>query len=60
MLAEHWSLVENDLQDRGVDLGDENLLRDRSWVWLRTRIEGLITADCRLTRQLAPPPEPRR
>lgn len=37
-----WSLIENDLQDRGIDVGDDTLMAARSWRWLRTRILGLL------------------
>lgn len=39
MLREHWDLIERDLQDVAVDVGD---LQGRSWRWLRERILGLI------------------
>lgn len=53
-------LVENDLQDRGIDLGDRGLLAGRSWRWLRVRIHGLFTENTRIARVLLPrePPTP--
>lgn len=39
----HWSLVEADLQDRGIDLEEPGLLEARSWRWLRIRVEQLLT-----------------
>lgn len=41
-MLEHWALIESDLQERGVDVGDDRLMRERSWRWLRTRILGLL------------------
>lgn len=41
---EQWSLIECDLADRGIDVGDRVLMRARSWRWLRTRILGLLDA----------------
>ena len=40
----HWDLVENDLADRGIDVGDDALMTTRSWRWLRARILGLLSA----------------
>jgi len=42
-LFDRWELIELDLQDIGVDIGDPVLMRERSWNWLRTRILGLLT-----------------
>jgi hypothetical protein len=42
LLDQHWSAIENDLQDAGVDLGDPVLIRTRTWRWLALRIEGLL------------------
>ncbi|OYO16638.1 hypothetical protein CGZ93_17920 [Enemella dayhoffiae] len=40
----HWPLVESDLHEfYGVDLGAPGILDNRSWHWLRTRIEGLLS-----------------
>jgi hypothetical protein len=39
----HWSAIENDLQDRRIDL-DDPAIRARTGRWLRTRIVGLLTA----------------
>ncbi|WP_431892976.1 hypothetical protein [Micromonospora haikouensis] len=52
----HWILVEADLHDRyGVDVDNRGLMRRRSWRWLEVRILGLLSADTRLNRALAPP-----
>lgn len=53
-ILSRWALVENDLQDRGIDVDDRTLMRRRSWRWLETRIVGLLSADTRLHRSLAP------
>jgi len=37
-----------------VDLDDPSLRR-RSWRWLKLRIVGLVSAESRLSRALAPP-----
>lgn len=37
----------------GVDV-DSGILTARSWRWLRTRIQGLLTADTRLRRHFRP------
>jgi len=37
-----------------VDLDDPSLKR-RSWRWLKMRIVGLVSAESRLSRALAPP-----
>ena len=67
----HWSLIEADLQDAGIDTGS-GILRQRSWAWLAVRIAGLlnkppaITPDgrvmpsTRLGMQLNPPEAPRK
>ncbi|WP_036377576.1 hypothetical protein [Micromonospora sp. ATCC 39149] len=53
-----WALVEADLHDvYGVDVEDRALMRARSWRWLEVRITGLLSADTRLHRALAPEPE---
>lgn len=41
-------------QHYGIDLGDRELLRARSWRWLRVRITGLLQIESRLSRALAP------
>jgi hypothetical protein len=38
-----FRMVEQDLKDAGLDLGDQALLRSRSWRWLRTHILGLLS-----------------
>ena len=42
-LLDQWRLIEADLADAGVDLGDPKIRR-RSWRWGRLRIEALLTA----------------
>jgi hypothetical protein len=37
----------------GVDC-DSGILTDRSWRWLKARIQGLLTADTRLHRHFRP------
>lgn len=52
-----WPLVEADLHEvYGIDAGDADLMRARSWRWLRTRILGLLSAESRLARVLNPEP----
>ncbi|MFI6317276.1 hypothetical protein ACIBG8_07145 [Nonomuraea sp. NPDC050556] len=54
-LLERWALVEADLHtEYGVDLGQPDLLLNRTWRWLRVRILGLLSADTRTTRSLTP------
>lgn len=54
-ILDRWELVEADLhQVYGIDMEDRALLRARSWRWLRTRIAGLLSTNCRLYRALAP------
>lgn len=54
----NWRLVEADLHDvYGIDVEDRELMRSRSWRWLEVRITGLLAADTRLYRALAPEPE---
>lgn len=38
----------------GIDLGDRELLRARSWRWLSNRILGLLSTESRLKRKLFP------
>nr|WP_241825616.1 hypothetical protein [Micromonospora sp. CB01531] len=54
----HWLVVECDLQDRGIDVGDPDLMQARTWRWLEVRIIGLLSADTRLSRALKPRPDP--
>ncbi|PSJ29916.1 hypothetical protein B7P34_04780 [Streptosporangium nondiastaticum] len=57
-ILSEWPLVEADLHEvYGIDLGDERLLRSRSWRWLRLRILALLSAESRLARVLTPPPD---
>lgn len=53
-----WSLVEADLHETyGLDIGDAELLANRSWRWLRVRLIGLVYgSETRLSRALAPDP----
>jgi hypothetical protein len=45
----------------GIDLDDRELLRARSWRWLRARIIGLLDLpESRLYRILNPQPQPTR
>ncbi|HYF71190.1 MAG TPA: hypothetical protein VD864_00135 [Nocardioides sp.] len=56
-VLERWALIECDLHDvYGVDVGDEAVMTGRTWPWLRLRILGLLTTDCRLSRALMPRP----
>ena len=41
----------------GIDVEDRALMGARSWRWLETRILGLLAADTRLHRTLAPHPD---
>ncbi|WP_405663383.1 hypothetical protein [Streptomyces sp. RK9] len=60
-LFDLWPLIEADLHEvYGVDVGDPHLMRTRTWRWLRVRILGLLSADSRLARHLAPPETPAR
>ncbi|MFB9852440.1 hypothetical protein ACFFMR_18860 [Micromonospora andamanensis] len=58
-ILSRWRLIEADLaSEYGLDLEAEpRLLASRSWRWLETRILGLLAADTRLYRALAPEPE---
>jgi hypothetical protein len=49
-------MIEADLhQVYGIDLDQPGLMRTRTWRWLRIRIAGLLAADTRIVRALAPP-----
>ncbi|MFJ3097346.1 hypothetical protein [Streptomyces hydrogenans] len=39
----------------GIDLSAPGLLQQRSWRWLRVRILGLLSTECRIQRHFAPP-----
>ncbi|MET8765466.1 hypothetical protein [Streptomyces sp. NPDC004658] len=39
---------------------ESGILQRRTWRWLQMRILGLLSADSRLARHFAPPPEPPR
>lgn len=56
-ILEQWQLIEADLHEvYGIDLDDRDLLRARSWRWLKVRIVGLLDdAESRLYRALNPP-----
>jgi hypothetical protein len=41
-VLDNWYLVECDLGEQGVDLGDDRILDERSWHWLSGRIFGLF------------------
>ncbi|WP_018251876.1 hypothetical protein [Salinispora mooreana] len=57
-LLAQWALIEADLHDvYGIDVEDRTLMQTRSWRWLQTRIRGLLAADTRTYRALAPEPE---
>lgn len=58
VLNEHWRLIENDLRSEyQIEVRDEQLMRSMRWPWLRERILGLLSVDCRLTRALTPKPD---
>lgn len=58
-LLEHWALVEVDLHEQyGVDIGAPGFLRTRTWRWLRTRVFGLLSTECRTQRALNPADDP--
>jgi hypothetical protein len=53
-----WDLIEQDLhQYFGIDVGDPDLLANRSWRWLRTRIVGCLGVYRGRTAQHFAPPE---
>lgn len=52
---DRWELIEADLhQVYGVDV-ESGILRERKWRWLRLRITGLLSTECRIHRTFAPP-----
>lgn len=53
-------MVENDLHEvYGIDVGDKQLMHDRSWRWLRVRVLGLVwEPGTRLQRVLHPELQP--
>lgn len=55
-----WALVPLDLhQQFGIDLADHDLLRQRTWPWLRSRIAALVSEPgTRLQRALQPDQTP--
>lgn len=57
-LLDQWRLIEADLHSEyGIDVEDRPLMRERSWRWLEARILGLLAADTRTYRALAPEPD---
>ncbi|MFJ8992616.1 hypothetical protein ACIRQH_19745 [Streptomyces sp. NPDC102279] len=57
MLLGLWPLIEADLHSEyGIDVGD-GILRERTWRWFQARVLGLLSADSRLRRHFAPPPD---
>jgi hypothetical protein len=56
LVHEQWPLIEADLhQIYGIDTGS-GIFSQRTWGWLKARILGLLTCECRLQRKLSPPP----
>lgn len=52
-IFDQWVLLESDFHEfYGVDL--EQVLRERSWRWFRTRVVGLFSCDSRLYRYFKP------
>ena len=62
-LLAQWPLIEADLHSEyGIDVEDgraegNGILQRRTWRWLQIRILGLLSAETRLHRHFAPPPE---
>lgn len=57
-LLTRWNLIEADLHSEyGIDVEDRALMRHRTWRWLRARMVGLLSADTRIARALAPEPD---
>lgn len=55
-ILHHWKLIVADFHSEyGCEL-TRDLLRVRDWGWFRTRVLGLLHADTRLFRVLAPRP----
>jgi len=59
-ILSRWQLVQLDMhQTYGIDMGDRDLLRSRSWPWLRLRVVGLVSEPgTRLQRALRPSETP--
>ena len=56
-LVSHWQLIEIDFQEiYGIDLASK-AMDQRSWRWLRIRIFGLLSTECRTQRALNPQDE---
>lgn len=61
IMLDHWNLVELDFQETyGLDLGDPNLLRRRTWRWMSLRMLGLLSTEGRVQRVLNPTPEQKK
>lgn len=46
-------MIELDLHEVfGIDIWDRKLMRNRPYVWLRRRIQGLLSTESRLVRVL--------
>jgi len=59
-MLQQWPLIEADLHSQyGID-ASSGILRERTWRWLQVRILGLLSAETRLYRHFAPPPEDRK
>jgi hypothetical protein len=53
--------VELDFQQvYSIDLGEERLLRRRSWRWMQLRLFGLLSTEGRVQRALNPTPEQKK
>lgn len=44
----------------GIDLGDAEMLRARTWRWLFVRMVGLLSTECRVQRVLNPTDEQKK
>lgn len=53
-ILKRWRLIVADLWDRGIDLADPELRRDRTWHWLQIQIEGLLAVPPQLMEQTVP------
>jgi len=60
-MLRQWRWVEIDFQEvYGIDLGDREMLRARTWRWLRVRLVGLLSTECRVQRVLNPTDEQKK
>ncbi|WP_018793575.1 hypothetical protein [Salinispora arenicola] len=58
-ILHHWAAIEADLHEvYGIDVEDPDVMRRRSWRWLRVRVAGLLAADTRITRAMRHRDEP--